>query len=1244
MGPIRCRLVTLGRWSRVTRLLAVGLLCLSGFGFAPSGANTITIEMEFVSPQVRPSATGSGIELHSSGCVPINASGLPLLPARGLTVLIPAGERVVGLRALPADRHEIAGRHHVRHAPSPQPTSGETLIPLAEPDPAVYGSDAAYPATAAALVAVQRAWGHDLAFVRVVPVEYRPASGRLAYFGRVTVEIETAPQEDEPGRYALLRRTPETLRRLRSLVANPEDLSSYEAVVQPSESIRGKNGCSRIDPDHYPYVIVTDEEFEARFQEVVLFQSSRGLRARTVLMSEILATYPGDDEPERLRNFIIDAYQNWNTEFVLLGGDAGIVPYRRLYGLIQDFDRTFPGECYFEGLDGNWNDDDDGLWGEWGEYDLIGELAVGRACVETPEEFDHWWHKTVSYTEQPVISEIEKGLFLGEQLDAQTWGGDYMEEVKDYAETHGYTTSGYPETYVKETLYEMDHVWDKWELIDLMNAGFPTTHNLGHTAWSIVMKLEEDDLPNIVNDGITHSYMINYSQGCHPNMFHYPGDEDAIGEKMVYDEHCSAAFVGNTSYGWFFPAVTSGPSQHYERQYVDACYGEDIVQIGWMNSDSKVDCIWMLTDWLLWCHYELCVTGDPALPQWRNLEGTLEMFHAGTHVIGQESYQVTVLADGSPVENAAVTLYSNDLTIWVSAMTDAMGLALLPMDAQDPMTLQAKAVKPDYLVGIDSLIVAPASGPWLRVSEVGLDDDAQPPSVGDGDGLADAGELLQLLLELENIGPETAQNGSVTLSGDDERIVLVDAAAGYAPIAPGGTGLNSDDLLIQVTDLAGDGDIVYLGVEMTCDGRPTWTGTVGLQLHAPVLSLVSWQIDDTATGDGEGDLDPAETIAIRVTLTNTGTDEGRDLSAMLSCGNGHVEVSEPESGCPLIPVGGTEPLAPDFQLSTSVAIPTDLELDFDLSVTTWAGQTTELQFTIPVASFWEEDLEAESGWTVGAPGDDATQGHWVWVDPVGTWGSGINIQPEDDHSPLGTHCFVTGQGEPGGSAMFSDVDGGRTTLLSPVLDLTPTREPRLIYWRWWTNNYGPFSGEDVWQVSVSDDGGESWVDLEYTYDGINEWVRLEFVLEDYIDLTSQVRLRFVASDENLDSLIEAAIDDITIESLPDASPAEDPLGEQALRFGPPVVAPNPWRLGTSPAHSAALIRYAVPSAGEVRVQMYGADGAWIATLASGQHAAGVHLATWDGRGPGGAPQPTGVYFCRVAFARKTAVSKFLLVR
>ena len=41
----------------------------------------------------------------------------------------------------------------------------------------------------------------------------------------------------------------------------------------------------------------------------------------------------------------------------------------------------------------------------------------------------------------------------------------------------------------------------------------------------------------------------------------------------------------------------------------------------------------------------------------------------------------------------------------------------------------------------------------------------------------------------------------------------------------------------------------------------------------------------------------------------------------------------------------------------------------------------------------EDEFETFSGWEAGDPGDDATSGHWQWVDPIGT-----TAQPADDHT------------------------------------------------------------------------------------------------------------------------------------------------------------------------------------------------------------------------------------------------------
>ncbi|MGD2109581.1 MAG: M14 family metallocarboxypeptidase, partial [Phycisphaerae bacterium] len=157
-----------------------------------------------------------------------------------------------------------------------------------------------------------------------------------------------------------------------------------------------------------------------------------------------------------------------------------------------------------------------------------------------------------------------------------------------------------------------------------------------------------------------------------------------------------------------------------------------------------------------------------------------------------------------------------------------------------------------------------------------------------------------------------------------------------------------------------------------------------------------------------------------------------------------------------------------------------------------------------------DDIESDSGWTVGAADDDATTGVWVRVDPNGT-----AAQPEDDHTPSGTHCWVTGQGAVGGGLGDNDVDEGKTTLYSPVLDLTDL-DAIVSYWRWYSNDTGAAPNTDVFVVDISSDGGGEWFEVETVGPaGLGTsggWIHHEFRVGDVVDPTSEVILRFIASD------------------------------------------------------------------------------------------------------------------------------------
>ena len=189
-----------------------------------------------------------------------------------------------------------------------------------------------------------------------------------------------------------------------------------------------------------------------------------------------------------------------------------------------------------------------------------------------------------------------------------------------------------------------------------------------------------------------------------------------------------------------------------------------------------------------------------------------------------------------------------------------------------------------------------------------------------------------------------------------------------------------------------------------------------------------------------------------------------------------------------------------------------------------------------------EDFDNNFGfWQTGDPNDNATTGMWEIDEPLGSFSDPLDpstiVQTDEDHTPNGIQCAFT---QNASSIMDgigdSDVDDGHTTLYSPFYDLSSYSNPVFTYYRWYTNNppSGANPGADWWYVLITDDG-TNWHFIENNMTADKSWRRFAFRVKDYINLTSQVRLKFIASDSThlgqyLDggSLIEAAIDDLSL--------------------------------------------------------------------------------------------------------------------
>jgi len=166
---------------------------------------------------------------------------------------------------------------------------------------------------------------------------------------------------------------------------------------------------------------------------------------------------------------------------------------------------------------------------------------------------------------------------------------------------------------------------------------------------------------------------------------------------------------------------------------------------------------------------------------------------------------------------------------------------------------------------------------------------------------------------------------------------------------------------------------------------------------------------------------------------------------------------------------------------------------------------------------FRDTFEIDQGWTVeNDPG--LTAGAWERGIPSGY---GRRQDPPWDADSSGS-AFITAN-----AAGNTDVDGGATRLISPVMDASNTNA-HISYWRWWGDNG---SSDDVFLVEISDNAGASWTTLETISTGVAaEWVFNQFRVSDFVTNTNQFQIRFTAEDINTGSIIEAGIDGVTMMS------------------------------------------------------------------------------------------------------------------
>lgn len=544
--------------------------------------------------------------------------------------------------------------------------------------------------------------GYALTTITLYPVQYYPKTGRLFYFPSMTVTAtftdDAQAVSETP--HALLRNTVRDQEVIADMVENPDDISTYdEGDEQPLGGGAPLGGDEPFDysgglcdpAESYHFVIITSESlasttgYSYNWSDLIAHRASySGLDGIIVTVEDIdacsaywNASATFNDSQAHIREFCKDAYQDWETEYVILGGDWDatashqIVPYRLFTDRFES--ETYDNmacDMYYSHLDGDWYYSADSIWGggkSSGVNDFYGELYVGRICAYDAEMVSNAVQKIINYDTNSSLTDewLSKVSFWGGNLGWTATSKQYMEEIRLGTDTYRTFTgfeewnTAHPESTIDTTerLYHADigSSYTTYFSNSVTNDNASIINHLDHSSYNTPFGMTNWQFRYNTKP------FFGYSQGCLAGRFQsgYAGCEQMM---CRHPERHAFALVLNTGYGYGSASSNNGASQYLQAYFWDYFF----------NNQSENQENWQLGKANLYAHDKMAAVMDFNSHAWCYAWYSAHYFGdpAQTLRIGNYNHPVAV-SDETPSD--AATDVSIDTMLLSVTLTDADG-------------------------------------------------------------------------------------------------------------------------------------------------------------------------------------------------------------------------------------------------------------------------------------------------------------------------------------------------------------------------------------------------------------------------------------------------------------------------------------------------------------------------------------------------------------------------------------------
>ncbi len=977
---------------------------------------------------------GTFIDLHAPGAGRNSDIGSPKLPVIRRMIEIPENADVT-VDAVVIRKGQTVLSHPVLPVQPPVPKIKNPRVEFAY-NRNIYEKDEFLPGINAKVVDIVRIRGHRIAVVEIYPFQYNPAKNLLEYASEIEVTLHL--KDSDPAK------TTATLERYYSplfeklLSKQILNYGYFESGIKPPDLPIG-------------YLIIVADDYYNNILPFAEWKERKGYYTTVTKTSQI----PGGPTAENIRAYIQDAYSNWEVPptFVLLVGDVNTIP------AFTGDESNSPTDLYYGAVDGT---------------DYFPDIWVGRFSAENADHVDVMVEKVIDYEKTDWINGvvwIKKAVFMASSDNHEISEGTHRYVIQNFLGPRGY--------YCDSLWYY--HGATTSDITNAINNGRSLAVYSGHgseTGW--------EDGPPYYQSDIRYDqtnldmYPLVCSHACLTGNYGY--SSECFGETWVRVEDKGAvAFWGASTYSYWEEDDT------LERAMFRALFNEDLTWLAGMMDRAKY-AVYQAGLSAKYYYEEYNLLGDPSMNLWTDYPHDLVVNYPSTIPIGPNDIEVTVYADGSPVEDALVALRTQDTL--VAGYTNPSGSVTLHIETEEAETVWVTVTGYNLRPHL-GFAVAQAAGPSVGFLKQYIDDSG-------GDGVVNPGETVDLTIWLKNFGSSAAHGVYAKLSESDPFVTILNDSVYYGYLAAGDSSAGTRTYSFSVNSSAPDQHYVEFELKIISSDGDTWIDNPGITVRKPVLEHVSDLIVDE---DGNHVPSPGEDIDLYARVANTGSVDADNVTAVLSMDSDpYVTMTSSTSHYGTIASGDTVTPYQPFEISIAEDCPDPYAVTLFMSMTT--GSFTYVDtfvLTIRGKGFFDDIESGEGEWIHGGTND-------LW-----------HITTHRSNSP--THSWYSGV-----EGSWEYVNNMNAFLETP--DIALFQESRLVFWTY----YDLESNYDYGYVEISQDGGNTWHRIGETFSGSSEgWERVEIDLRDY---SGTVRIRFRQTSDYSITYEGWYIDDVSVEEWP----------------------------------------------------------------------------------------------------------------